>query len=402
VRLSTLSFYTGSLAAMQQQAAELSKLQNQVANGRRVNTPADDPIGAVHILELERAQSESEQFAKNGTMITNRLNLEEQALADTGTVLTRVRELTLQASNIGTLSDSDRRSIATELASRLSQLQDIANRQDGNGEYLFAGYSTLTQPFAGGGTAPVSYAGDQGSRLVQVSSTQRVADSHPGFDVFMNIKEGNGTFATAVTPANTGSGAISVGEVIDPASWVSDNYTITFTTATDWQVTDSAVPANVVASGVYTSGASIDFNGARVAITGAPAVGDTFAVKQARSEDIFTTVSDIVAALRQPAGTPAANAQLASTLNGSLQQIDQASDHLLGKRAEVGARLSTLASTEDSRSALDVDLASALSDLRDLDYADALTKMNQRLVGLQAAQMSYSQISQLSLFNYLK
>jgi flagellar hook-associated protein 3 FlgL len=402
VRLSTLSFYTGSLAAMQQQAAELAKLQNQVANGRRVNTPADDPIGAVHILELERAQSESEQFGKNSTMIQNRLNLEEQALADTGTVLTRVRELTLQASNIGTLSDSDRRSIATELASRLSELQDIANRQDGNGEYLFAGYSTLTQPFAGGASAPVSYVGDQGSRLVQVSSTQRVADSHPGFDVFMNIKEGNGTFATAVTPANTGSGSISVGEVIDPSSWVSDNYTITFTTATDWQVTDSAVPANVVASGVYTSGAPIEFNGARVTISGAPAVGDTFSVKQARSEDIFTTVSDIIAALRQPAGTPAANAQLASTLNGSLQQIDQASDHLLGKRAEVGARLSTLESTENSRSALDVDIASALSDLRDLDYADALTKMNQRLVGLQAAQMSYSQISQLSLFNYLK
>jgi flagellar hook-associated protein 3 FlgL len=402
MRLSTLSFYTGSLAAMQQQAAELSKLQNQVANGRRVNTPADDPIGAVHILELERAQSESEQFAKNSTMIQNRLNLEEQALADTGTVLTRVRELTLQASNIGTLSDSDRRSIATELASRLSELQDIANRQDGNGEYLFSGFSTLTQPFTGGGTAPITYVADQGSRLVQVSSTQRVADSHSGFDIFMEIPEGNGTFATAVTPTNAGSGAISVGEVVNPASWVSDNYTVTFTTATDWEITDSAMPANVVASGVYTDGAPIQFNGVRIEITGAPAVGDTFSVTQAHSEDIFTTVSGIISALQKPAGSPAQNAQLASALNGSLQQIDQASDHLLSKRAEVGARLSTLESADNSREALDIDLASSLSDLRDLDYADALTKMNQRMVGLQAAQMSYSQISQLSLFNYLK
>src|SRR5262245_46537887 len=261
---------------MQQQAAELSKLQNQVANGRRVNTPADDPIGSVHILELERAQSESEQFGKNSTMIQNRLNLEEQALADTGTVLTRVRELTLQASNIGTLSDGDRRSIATELASRLAELQDIANRQDGNGEYLFAGYSTLTQPFAGGGTAPVSYVGDQGSRLVQVSSTQRVPDSHSGSDIFMNVPEGNGTFATAVTATTAGIGATGVGEVIDPTSWVPGNYTLTFTTATDWQVTDGAVPPNMVASGVYTSGAPIEFNGARIAVTGAPAAGDTF------------------------------------------------------------------------------------------------------------------------------
>lgn len=402
MRLSTQGFYAGSLAAMQLQSAELAKIQNQVASGRRVNTPADDPIAAVHILELERAQSESEQFGKNSTLIRNRLTLEEHALADTGTVLTRIRELTLQASNIGTLSDADRQSIATELTSRLAELQDIANRQDGNGEYLFAGYSTLTRPFAGGGAAPVSYVADQGSRVVQVSSTQRVADSHSGFNVFMEIAEGNGTFATAVTAANTGSGVIDVGSVTNSASWLPDNYTITFTSAAAWQVTDGATPANVVASGAYTPGSPIQFNGVRVSISGAPATGDSFSVTQARSKDIFATVGGIISALQQPSGSPAANAKLTSSLQGSLQQIDRASDHMLSVRAEVGARLSTLESAESARESLDIDLAGSLSDLRDLDYAEALTKLNQRLVGLQAAQMSYSQISQLSLFNYLK
>ena len=402
MRLSTQAFYAGSLAAMQLQAAELAKLQNQVAIGRRVNSPADDPLAAVHILDLERAQSESEQFGKNSALIKNRLNLEENALADTGLVLARVRDLTLQASNIGTLNDSDRRSIATELASRLAELQDIANRQDGNGEYLFAGFSTLTQPFNGGGAAPVNYVGDQGSRLVQVGPTQRIADSHSGFDVFWNIPQGNGVFTTGASTANTGGGAIGVGEVFDRASWVPDNYTVTFTSPTTWEVTDSAAPANVVASGAYISGAPIEFNGVRVEISGDPAAGDAFSVSQSRSEDIFTTLNDMISILRQPAGSPAANAHLATVLEGSLQQIDQAGDHLLSVRAEVGARLSALDSADNARESIDIDLASALSDLRDLDYAEALTKMNQRLVGLQAAQMSYTQISQLSLFNYLR
>lgn len=402
MRLSTQSFYAGSLAAMQQQSAELAKVQNQVATGRRVNTPADDPIAAVHIMELERAQSESEQFGKNSTLIKNRLNLEEHALADTGTILTRIRELTLQASNIGTLSDSDRQSIATELSSRLAELQDVANRQDGNGEYLFAGYSTLTKPFAGGGVAPITFVADQGSRLIQVGPTQRVADSHSGHNVFMDIPEGNGTFATAVTAANTGSGAIDVGSVINPGNWVPDNYTLRFTSPTTWEVTDSAAPPNVEATGTYTSGAPIEFNGVRVSISGAPAAGDTFSVKQARSKDIFATVGGIISALKQPAGSPAANAQLASSLQGSLQQIDQTSDHLLSVRSEVGARLSTLESAESARESLDIDIAGSLSDLRDLDYAEAITKLNQKLVGLQAAQMSYTKISQLSLFNYLR
>jgi flagellar hook-associated protein 3 FlgL len=400
MRLSTQAFYSGSLAAMQEQAAALAKLQNQVAIGRRVNSPADDPIAAVHILDLERAQSESEQFGNNSALLRNRLNLEEQALADAGVLITRVRDLALQAGNIGTLSDSDRLSIATELASRLAQLQDIANRQDGNGEYLFAGFSTLTRPFNGGGVAPVSYVGDQGTRLVQIGPAQRVADSDSGFDVFWNIPEGNGVFATAAAATNTGNGSINVGEIFDRSAWISDDYTVTFTSPTTWAVTDSA--ATVVASGAYTSGAPIEFSGVRVEVRGAPAAGDTFAVTQARSEDIFSTLSDMISILSQPADTAAANAQLTTVLEGSLQQLDQASNHLLGVRAQVGSRLSTLDTSDSAREALDIDLATALSELRDLDYAEALTRMNQRLAGLEAAQLSYTKISQLSLFNYLR
>ena len=392
----------GSMNAMMEQQAALAKLQNQVALGLRVSSPADDPIAAVHILELQRAQSASEQFAKNSTLAQNRLNLEEQAMVDVGNVLTRVRELMVQAGNVGTLSNNDRASIATELAARLDELQDVANRQDGNGEYLFSGYATKTQPFSGGEGTPISYVGDQGERQLAISTTQRVADSHNGFAVFVNIPEGNGTFATAVNMANTGSGAIGVGSVIDRTSWVPDDYTISFTSATTYEITDGATPANVVTTGTYTPGAAIEFNGVSVTITGAPAAGDTFSVTQSRSEDIFATIGEVISILREPAGNATANAKLASTLQGSLQQLDQATDHFLGVRAQIGVRLATLESTDASREAMDIDLASSLSDLRDLDYAQAITKLNQQLVGLQAAQLSYTKISGLSLFNYLR
>ena len=391
----------GSVNAMLEQQSALARLQNQVALGLRVSSPADDPIASVHILELQRAQSESEQFAKNSALAQNRLSLEEQAMVDTGNVMTRVRELVIQAGNVGTLSNSDRESIATELAARLDELHDVANRQDGSGEYLFSGYSTKTKPFAGGEGSPISYIADQGNRQLQISSTQRVADSHNGFDVFMDIPEGNGTFVTRVSSTNTGSGVIDIGSVVDRPSWVPDDYTITFTSATTYSVTDGATPANVVTTGNYTAGSPIQFNGISVSVTGAPASGDTFSVDRSETKDIFATIGEVVAALRAPAGNATANAKLSSGLTGSLQQLDQASDHFLGIRAQVGVRLSTLDSVDASREATDIDLASSLSDLRDLDYAQALTKMNQQLVGLQAAQLSYTKISGLSLFNYL-
>lgn len=401
MRLSSLGFSMGSMNAMIEQQSALAKLQNQVALGTRVTTPADDPIAAVHILELQRAQSESEQFAKNSTLAKNRLSLEEQSMVDVGNVLTRVRELMVQAGNVGTLSNNDRASIATELEARLDELQDIANRQDGNGEYLFSGYATKTKPFSGGDGTPISYVADQGARQLAISTTQRVADSHNGFDVFVDIPEGNGTFSTAVTMTNTGSGAIDIGSVIDRTAWVPDDYTITFTSATAYQITDGATPANVISTGTYTPGSAIQFNGVSVTVTGAPATGDTFRVEQSRSEDVFATIGDVISILRQAAGNAVANAKLSSTLSGSLQQLDQATDHFLGVRAQIGVRLATLDSVDVSREARDVDMASALSDLRDLDYAQALTQMNQQLVGLQAAQLSYTKISGLSLFNYL-
>ncbi len=316
MRISTLGFSMGSLSAMMTQQSALAKVQNQLALGSRVTTPSDDPIAFVHIQELQRAQSESEQFAKNATLAKNRLSLEEQAFVDTSSVMSRVRDLMISAGNTATMSDTDRQSVATELAARLDELQAIANRQDGNGEFLFSGYSTKTEPFSGGDGTPINYVADQGARQLQISSTQRIADSHNGFEVFVNIPQGNGTFATAVNMSNSGSGGIDIGSVVDRPSWVPDDYTITFTSPTAYEITDGATPANVVQTGAYTAGSAITFNGVSVTITGAPATGDTFEVNRSRNESIFDTIGDVVDLLNTPAGNATANAKLTSTLQG--------------------------------------------------------------------------------------
>lgn len=401
-RISTSQMTTIATNAMVAQQSSVSKLQNQVALGKRVVTPADDPIAAVHILELERAQSESDQYGKNITLARSRLSLEEQALKDTGTALDRVRELTVQASNTGTLTDKDRASIATELEARLQELTDIANRKDSNGEYMFGGYATRTQPYSLDTSGNVNYNGDTGNRLLQIGTTQRVADSHSGFDVFNNVTAGNGTFVTGASAANTGSGSISVGTVVNRSAWVSGDYQLTFTDATNYEITDGATPTpNVVASGAYVSGSAIAFNGVEFAITGTPAAGDQFSVNESGAEDMFTTVGKLISALKTPAESGSGSAQLTTALAGSLQQIDQASDHILSVRAEVGSRLSTLDNADSAAANLKVDLQTTLSDLRDLDYASAVTELNQKLVGLEAAQASYTKIAQLSLFNYI-
>jgi flagellar hook-associated protein 3 FlgL len=397
-RISTHGMHQNALTAMLRQQATLSQTQNQIATGKRVQTPADDPVAAVHIMELERALSENEQFGANANIAANRLTLEEQALSDAGALLQRVRELAIQA-NSGSVDASGRRMISTEVRARLGELVDLANRRDANGEYLFSGYSTLTQPFNTSGSN-VAYAGDQGSRLLQIGPSQRVADSDSGFDVFMDVPQGNGTFVVDGAAGNTGDGVITPGSVTNRAAWVPDDYTLRFTTATNWEVVNSA--AAVVATGTYTNPATISFNGVSVGLSGTPATGDSFSIARSRSEDLFATINSLVTALESPAGSGSSGAQFQIEIGRTLQQLDISDDHLLNIRAKVGTRLSALDSAESSRDELKVELQRMTSELRDLDYAEAITRMNQQLVGLQAAQATYTQISQLSLFDYLR
>lgn len=398
MRISTLSINAQAVNGILNQQAALAKSQQQIASGKRIQSTADDPAAAVQLQELARLQSQYDQYGKNSVAATGRLQLEEQALSDSTNVLQRIRDLTLQA-NTATLTDSDRQSLVTEIRSRISELQGIANRKDDNGDFLFAGFAAATTPYARDASGTMVYGGDSGVRQVQIDAAVGVADSDPGSQVFAGIKAGNGLFTTGANAANTGSGSIDTGVIVQKSSWVPDQYTLSFTSASTWQVTDSS--NTVVATGPFVSGNAISFRGVQVTVSGTPASGDRFSVNTAATTDVFSSLDNLVNSLGQGANSDAASAKLNTALGGAIQQLDQSLDHLSSVRSQVGARLSTIDDMTSTRDSRTTDIATSTSQLSDLDYASAVAKMNQQYVGLQAAQQSYAQISKLSLFNYL-
>ncbi len=395
-RISTAGLHSAVITQMLAQQGRLSATQTQIASGKRIQSPADDPIAATQITAMEQARTQLAQYAKNADALTSRLNVGEQAMADATNLLQRVRELTVQ-SNSAALDASARGSIAAELSARVQELQDLANRRDANGEYLFAGLSTQTQPFsrtAGG----VAYAGDQGTRALEISADQRVVDGFSGYQTFMNVPEGNGTFSVA-EGVHVGASSIDSGQITNAAAWVPGSYTLQFTGPATWEVFDAA---NVsVAGGGYTSGSTIAFNGAQVVVTGTPATGDTYAIAAAGKESIFTTIDKLITSLTTALDGPIGRSTLNTQAGSALTQLDQALSHLINQRAEIGARLNTVDNATASRQQLDDSLTASVGKMQDLDYATAVSNMNQQLLGLQAAQAAYGRISQLSLFNYL-
>ncbi|MEO8063025.1 MAG: flagellar hook-associated protein FlgL [Pseudomonadota bacterium] len=401
MRLSTAAIHRTSIGSILDQQTRLARTQAQVTSGKRFQSAAEDPIAATRAAALDRTVADNKQFERNSNIIESRLSYEEQSLSDVTLVLNRARELALEGAN-STLGQGERNMLATELRQLVGELVDVSNRDDGNGDYLFAGTSTGTKPFARGSSG-VSYVGDQTTRFIRVSGSQALADGHPGTEVFMNITEANGTFRTAVAAANTGSGTIDVGTVTNPAAWVADNYTVRFTSATDWVVEDDTLPTPVqVASGSgFTSGSSIQFLGARVTITGTPATGDAFTVQPSQDTDMFSILDNLINTLTQATGLPSDRAVFQQQIGASIANLDQGLDRVLSVRAEVGTRLSAIDSAANAREAESIDLQQLLSDLRDVDYAEAISRLNQEYAGLQAAQQAYTKISQLSLFDYL-
>lgn len=406
MRLSTSMFNQSVVGEMLRDQSALAQTQQQLSTGKRVNTPADNPAAAVQILRLTNANSQYEQYLNNGQSASTRLTMQEQALADATNTMQSIRDLVVQA-NSGSNNVSDSKAIATQIQALEEQLQGIANRQDAQGDYLFSGYSTGTQPFVRGSAGSMQYVGDAGARTIQLDSGTSVQLGDPGSAIFMGVPTGNGVYTTAPGASNSGSAVVDPGSVTDRTAWVPGQYTITFSDATHWAVTDAAGAAVTDASGQPVQGTydgkggTVAFNGIQVGIKGGAAAGDTFAVSPSGREGVFDTLDRIVGALNSASGGVAARARLSSTLGGALQQIDQANGQISTVTSNVGARLSMISSVQTTLAAQTTTVSAQISQLGDVDYVKATALYSQQYLALQAAQASFAQVGQLSLFKYL-
>lgn len=301
MRVSTNMIYDQGVNAMQRQSASMLHTGLQISTGRKILTPADDPVASARALDLTQSRSVNAQFTVNQGYAEDALKLVEGQLTGAGEIIQYARERVLAAGNPA-LSDSDRRSIATDLRAQFDAMLAIANTRDANGDYLFAGYQSNTTPFADSATAGVrsaDYAGDQGTRTMQVSSSRFMPVSFAGEDVF-------------------GSG----------------------------------------------------------------------------DDSVFKVLGEFISALETGTNVSAA---VSSALGG----LDDSLDTVLTVRAQIGSQLVEVEQLGFIGSDLDLQYATTLSGLQDLDYNEAISRLKQQETQLQAAQQTFMKITSLSLFNYL-
>jgi flagellar hook-associated protein 3 FlgL len=402
MRISTSTFYASGSSKLGDLQTTLLRTQQQIATGRKMLTPADDPVSSARAYDVSQAQSANAQFGINRDNVKLSLGLEEDILQSITGLLQDVKTATVAAGN-GVYSNADRKFLATEIQSRFDELLTLANSGDGQGGYLFAGFQSHTQPFTQTASG-AQYNGDQGSRLLQVSNARQIAFSDSGDKLFELNKTGNGIFTTSANAANTGAGVVSSGLVADATLMTGENYSINFTVAagvTTYDVVNTTTGTTLSTGNAYASGQPIVFDGLQLQVSGNPANGDSFGVEPSKNQSIFTTLRDLINLLNMDGQGEVNQARLTNGLNTAHSNLDNGLENILTARAEIGSRLKEIDSLDGLGEDLNLQFSQTLSDLQDLDYNKAISSLVHQQTVLTAAQQSFAKISGLSLFNFI-
>lgn len=306
MKISTTQYFNQTTQQLGDIQASLSKTQTQLSLGKKITKPSDEPDKAAVVSRLQSAIARQQSYQETLKTAGTRLSSEETTLRSAGDVISRIKELATQAAS-DTVGAQDRQSLAQEIDSLREQLLSLANSQDANGNYLFAGSRANEPAFAKDAKGRVVYQGDQARMQVNIGDSRRLSLNRVGSDVFARVNR------------------------------------------TD----DKGVTTGV---------------------------------------DFFQSLADLSAAIRSSDRT---------AMTRGVAEVDQLQNGLSEGIGQVGADQAVVDAQTGVLEQLILQLKSSKSDVEDLDYTEAVTRMNRDELALQAAQSSFAKISQLNLFQFL-
>lgn len=407
MRLSTQQFFLQGSNSISSLNSQVATVQEQISSGRRVQNPSDDPAAAARILRLESQLNITQQFQRNIDFADNNLSLTETTVSSIEDSINQVLEAVIFAEN-GTLSSSERQSIAIEVEGILDGLESLVNTQNAQGEYIFAGFNTNQAAYAESSDGVYEYQGDNGVRRLNISDSTLVAVFETGVDLFEAIPLANGQVEIEAVAGNSGAFGVVSSQVVDRETFDAafpEDYVVSFNpetnvapAAANYSVTRVSDGAAIVTDAVYDASLGINFDGLQLTAVGAPQAGDTFRVDAVAEQNTLS----IVAGIAEGIANIDDNEQFSEFIAGALDDIGSIQERLLASRARVGVNLGQLDSTRETLLDRELSQQALLSEIRDLDFAEAISNLTFLSFTLEATQASFTRVANLSLFNFIR
>lgn len=395
MRVPTLHTAQRSFDGIEARLSRQSQIQDQLGTGLRVSRPGDDPLAAAQ-AELARSRlARLSQDQRATSLAGSLLATAEGALGQGVNLLQGAREALVAAGN-GSYSAAERQALALQLRATREQLLDLANSDDGTGGRVFAGQGSTSDPFTG-----LTPQQDAPSGTQRIGEAGRYAATVDGRAAFINLAQGNGLFVTASAPGNAGSGWIGAGSVTDANQLTGHAYRIEIGGAPgslSYTVLDLTAGTTAVAAAPLPADGTLVVDGQRVKIGGTPAVADSFTLGPAGRQSVFKTLDDAIATLESASLPPGAYAERLERAQASL---DRALEGMSLLRSQVGAELQRVDQATQANEEQALGVETRRSQLQDLDFAKAISELQNNQTGLEAALKAYATVGKTSLFQML-
>jgi flagellar hook-associated protein 3 FlgL len=405
MRISTASIYQDAVINFNNMQSAIADSTNEVSSGVSLTSPAVNPTAAAQVLIATQSNDVNTQFATNRNNANDSLNAQDGILTGVTNILQSLESQIVEAGN-GTNNIADRKDIATQFQSAAAQLMNLANSTDENGNYLFGGTSVTTQPYTASSNG-ATYNGNQQVQMMQVDSAQQLNTTQVGTEIFGNIQVAPTSYFSIASANNTSTATMSSGTVVTPGAVTGDNYQVTFTSPTTYDVTDLSTGATVSTANAYASGTPITIGGMQYTITdggganGPAATGDQFTVEPG-NQNIFQVLTTVAYALVQSTTTPGDQTNMNNAVAQANTSISASLNNLLNVRDQIGNSMQQISSLNNVGQTLGLDFTTSISNLQDANYAQVVSQLSMEQFTYKAAQEAFASTSQLSLINILR
>lgn len=420
MRISTSEFLAGSLPELLAQQSNVNQLNREIASGQTMLDAADDPAGAGVAIQTAGQIQHLTYDASNAQAGAQSIQTTVSALEQVATLIDQLQQTALTAAT-GTTTVDTRQALAAQAQNALQQLLQLANTQDSDGNYIFAGSAAATAPFATGSNGQVSFDGDAATNAVEIAPGISVPVTASGQGIFVNIPAGGNGVAVAAGAPNTGSATALVQGVTSLAQVAAESvagtqYEITFASAgsggslgyTVASGTGSpgsasfATSSGVIASGSFASGQDLQFAGLDVAIDGTPAAGDSFVLQPGATSSLFQTVQDLIGALGSPQQDQSTSSSTRQQIQNVIGNLQGAQTSVLSAEAALGAGLSEIQAVQGQNQTQSTNAQAELSNLQSANLPQVLANYSESVTALQAAEEAFARIQNLTLFSVIQ
>ena len=407
MRITTNQIYDQNVRSIMNNQTELSKTQEQLASGKRIIAPSDDPVGAAKVLRLTEEVDELTQFQRNNDLVTGSLEQQEAVLTNITNSINRARTLVVQSGN-GILADPDKRAIGAELEQIKLEVLDLMNTQDADGNYLYAGYQSGNQAFsfnpASTGNA-ISFAGDAGVSFIQLSNSSKIQSTSNGYDVFENVLSRFKFSVTGSAVGNLESATVKeqgtfdtfFDKNFDSVNAANNNYRVNFLAGGQAELVNQGTGAVVDTVG-FTSGQPFTIEGMQFEATAVAGDSIDFSLDTPEKKSMAQAIHEIQEILLD---STIDNGALQESIADALVGLDNGLERISLERASIGSRLNIAESSYETNLDMEIAAKAARSSIQDVDYAEASTKFAQQETALNAALATFPKITSLSLFNFI-